>query len=54
MFNPRPRIQTIPIDDARACCVIDNALLQPERLVNFARASPPFRHGAAQRKSPPA
>ena len=37
MFNPRPRIETIPIDAAHACYVIDDALLQPERLVDFAR-----------------
>ena len=39
MFNPRPRIDVLPIDGTHACYVIDDALLQPERLVEYARAN---------------
>ena len=41
MFNPRPRIESIPITPRHACHVIDDALLEPERWVDFAAA-----HGA--------
>ena len=33
MFNPDPRIRTIPIAGGHACHVVDDALLQPERWV---------------------
>jgi len=36
MFNPRPRIESIPITPRHACHVIDDALLEPERWVDFA------------------
>ena len=36
MFNPNPRIQTLPITGRHACHVIDDALLDPEALVEFA------------------
>lgn len=36
MFNPRPHIQVIPIDDSHDCYVIDDALVQPELLVDYA------------------
>jgi hypothetical protein len=32
MFNPRPDIQVLPITPGQACYVIDDALLEPERL----------------------
>ncbi len=37
MFNPRPRIEVVPIDATHACYVIDDALLHPERLVGYAQ-----------------
>lgn len=36
MFNPRPRIQSLPIAAHHACHVIDDALLEPEALVELA------------------
>ena len=36
MFNPRPVVQSLPIGHGRACIVIDDALLAPERLPAFA------------------
>jgi hypothetical protein len=36
MFNPRPRIQSLPISAHHACYVIDDALLEPEALVELA------------------
>lgn len=36
MFNPRPRIDVLPITAQRACYVIDDALLDPEALVEAA------------------
>jgi hypothetical protein len=39
MFNPQPRIDVLPIDSTHACYVIDDALSQPERLVEYARAN---------------
>ena len=36
MFNPRPRIQSLPITAHHACHVIDDALLEPEALVDIA------------------
>lgn len=38
MFNPRPVVQSLPIGHGRACIVIDDALLAPERLPAFADA----------------
>ncbi len=32
MFNPRPDIQVLPIAPGQACYVVDDALLDPERL----------------------
>ena len=37
MFNPRPRIQRIPLGDA-AICIVDDALQEPRRWVELARA----------------
>jgi len=37
-FNPRPRIERIDLVPGQACLVIDDALLEPERLVEFAAA----------------
>jgi hypothetical protein len=36
MFNPSPRIQSLPITAHHACHVIDDALLEPEVLVDIA------------------
>lgn len=36
MFNPNPTIQTVPITARHACHVIDDALLEPERWVDYA------------------
>lgn len=47
MFNPHPRIQRVPILPGQDCLVIDDALLEPERLVSFAQA-----HRAAFDDSP--
>jgi hypothetical protein len=38
VFNPRPRIERVELVAGRACFVIDDALLEPERLVEFAAA----------------
>ena len=35
-FNPRPRIQTVPIGPGAACLVVDDALLNPDQLVELA------------------
>jgi hypothetical protein len=35
-FNPNPRIERVPIVDGQWCYVIDDALRDPERLVQFA------------------
>jgi hypothetical protein len=37
-FNPRPRIQRVELAPGQACLVIDDALLDPERLVAHAQA----------------
>jgi len=37
-FNPRPRIERVDLISGQACLVIDDALLEPERLVAFAAA----------------
>ncbi|MBC7989272.1 MAG: hypothetical protein H7Y19_06785 [Luteimonas sp.] len=39
MFNPHPRIDVLPIDGTHACYVIDDALSQPQQLVEYARAN---------------
>lgn len=36
MFNPQPRIQSLPIAGGHLCHVIDDALLEPERWVEYA------------------
>ncbi len=36
MFNPRPRIDSIPLFDGHACHVVDDALLEPQRVVDLA------------------
>jgi hypothetical protein len=38
VFNPRPQIEQVRLSDASSCFVIDDALLEPERLVEFAVA----------------
>ncbi|MHB8912192.1 MAG: DUF6445 family protein [Lysobacter sp.] len=38
MFNPNPRIQAIPIAGRHACYVIDDALGEPERWIEYAAA----------------
>jgi len=35
-FNPRPRIERVPLHDGHCCLVVDDALLAPERLVELA------------------
>lgn len=39
MFNPNPHIQAIPIAGRHACYVIDDALLDPGRWVDFAASN---------------
>ena len=47
MFNPDPVIETISIGGRPLCHVIDNALLEPERWVEFAAANrPAFRESS--------
>jgi len=36
MFNPHPTVTTLPIDATQVCVVIDDALLDPQRLVDMA------------------
>lgn len=38
MFNPNPRIQVLPIAGRHACYVIDDALREPQRWVDYAAA----------------
>lgn len=38
LFNPAPRIQTVPIHGRHVCHVIDDALLDPDALVDYAAA----------------
>lgn len=38
MFNPRPRIEAITITPQQTCWVVDDALLEPDRLVALAEA----------------
>lgn len=37
MFNPNPRIETVPIGPGQACYVVDDALAEPERWVQLAQ-----------------
>jgi len=37
-FNPRPRIERVALRGGAACWVIDDALLEPEALVEYAQA----------------
>lgn len=36
MFNPQPTVTTLPITSTQVCVVIDDALLDPQALVDFA------------------
>jgi hypothetical protein len=36
MFNPSPRIESVPLFDGQRCFVIDDALLEPERWIDYA------------------
>jgi hypothetical protein len=38
VFNPRPTIERVPLGDNRYCHVVDDALLEPERLVEWSIA----------------
>lgn len=38
VFNPRPRVEQIRLSNGKSCLVIDDALLEPERLFEFAAA----------------
>ncbi|MCX7217968.1 MAG: DUF6445 family protein [Burkholderiales bacterium] len=38
MFNPRPTIRYIPIGENQVCAVIDDFLLDPQKMVDFAVA----------------
>ena len=38
MFNPRPSIRYIPIAEQQVCAVIDDFLLEPQKMVDFALA----------------
>lgn len=38
MFNPNPRIETVPIAGRHVCYVIDDALRDPEALIEYAAA----------------
>jgi hypothetical protein len=38
VFNPRPSIQYIPIAEQQVCAVIDDFLLEPQKMVDFAQA----------------
>jgi len=38
-FNPRPRVERVPLANDQFCYVIDDAVLEPERLVAFAAAN---------------
>lgn len=38
MFNPRPSIRYIPIAEQQVCAVIDDFLLEPQKMVDFAQA----------------
>jgi len=47
VFNPNPRIEILPILPGQDCIVIDDALLEPERLIELA-----VRHREAFAESP--
>jgi hypothetical protein len=36
LFNPRPRVERLTFDDGRFCLIVDDALLQPDRLRQYA------------------
>jgi hypothetical protein len=36
MFNPNPRIQSVPVAGRHVCYVIDDALIDPDAMVDFA------------------
>jgi hypothetical protein len=36
VFNPHPRIERVPLPGEQSCFIVDDALLDPERLVAFA------------------
>jgi hypothetical protein len=38
MFNPHATMQVVNFDERHFCLVVDDALLEPERLVEFAAA----------------
>jgi hypothetical protein len=38
MFNPHATMQVVNFDERRFCLIVDDALLEPERLVQFAAA----------------
>ena len=38
IFNPNPRIECVPLSNGQSCLVIDDALVEPERWVEFAAA----------------
>lgn len=38
MFNPRPSIRYVPIAEQQVCAVVDDFLLEPQKLVDFAQA----------------
>jgi hypothetical protein len=39
-FNPRPRLEQLRLPNGRSCLIIDEALLDPEHLLEFAAAQP--------------
>jgi len=36
IFNPNPRIETLPLESGLVCHVVDDVLLEPERVVDWA------------------
>src|SRR5258708_15222012 len=38
LFNPRPRIERVALTNGQSCYVIDDALIEPERLRIYAQA----------------
>jgi Family of unknown function (DUF6445) len=38
IFNPRPHIEQLRLPNGKSCFIIDDALLEPERLLQFATA----------------
>lgn len=47
MFNPNPTIAVVPIDEAHAAYVIDDALLEPEKMIALAA-----KHWSAAENAP--